>query len=393
VAWLVTVALLVTLIVSAGLEMRIFLLISREILLPTTPLWATAAAMLLLLGYTAARGMEAHARAAEVLALVLFLPAIFMLGLAIWQADFTALAALPEGNLQDIGTRTLRLGFIFTGMPALLLAAFVTGKPKQNKSLPAVVSRALLIAGAAVVAVTVLTIAAFGADAVLEQWPVVTMMDAVAVPGGFMPRREAAMFGMWIATAFVLGGALILAATRLLREFVPIKQGSGALPFVVAAAVFGVAMLPLGTDGVYRILDYMYMTTGVFFLVVLPLLVFLAKKNMLRASAVFLLIFLAGCWDAVEIEDRALVSRIEIDEQYNVTLSSDNFTKTSQGDTLENAFANIKAAFAEDGLQVYYGQVQEITAPPHASDFLRGLPKLSHCVINRMNQTNQSSER
>jgi spore germination protein len=360
-----------TLVLAAGLELRVLLLVTRDVLLPRTPLWATGAAFALLAAYTAARGIEAHARAAEVLALLLVLPSLLLLGLALWRTDFGAIPL--EISITAAGLA--RLGFIFTGLPALLIAGVYTHA--DGKGLARGAARAVLAAGLAIATVTAVTLAAFGSNISRESWPVVSMMDMLAAPGGFMPRQEALMFTMFIGTAFVLIGVLAFASASLGGELIRAKKRQS---IAAAALIFALSQVPTQSAQVYRILDYMYLSVGLFFMLFLPVIILLAAKNLRRITALALLplLLLSGCWDSIELEDRAFVTEIEISDCIG--------TITFHGEDFEYSGASLKELQAQSEARLYFGQVHTITAPPQAIDFLSTLPKLNRRVLYSIKQ-------
>jgi Ger(x)C family germination protein len=159
--------------------------------------------------------------------------------------------------------------------------------------------------------------------------------------------------------------------------------GGGVL--LTMAGVFAVSPLPLSREEIFAKIDYMYMTSGVFFLIVLPLSLIIAAKittwghNKILAKTaafmlmlIFILTMLSGCWDRVEIENRAFVVAMAIDkdENYAVTLSvpliGENeddeeekpaHIKKATGKTITEA---LKKLDAKNDKSLYYGQTKLI---------------------------------
>jgi Ger(x)C family germination protein len=152
-------------------------------------------------------------------------------------------------------------------------------------------------------------------------------------------------------------------------------------------AVFAISIVPFSREQIYAHIDFMYMTTGLFFIVVLPIILIFAAKitiwgreKMLQKLArgitlllvpILALSLLSGCWDRVEIENRAFVVAMGIDkgegENYAITLSvpilnkeSDEkpaFIKTAEGQTICEA---LKKLDAKNDKSLYYGQTKLI---------------------------------
>jgi len=272
VAYICGIVLWLKLVFAAGLELRVFMEITQNVMLPQTPLPAVSIVVLLVCAYAAAKGMETRARVAEVLFAVMVLPFLFLVALAFFDTDFSNLQPVlvaPPSNLLE---GTLRLGFIFTGLECLLLVSpFI----RKGKHMGRHVAVALGFAGGVILLITVLTIAKFGPGVASQPWPVLRMMDMLNIPGSFIERQEVLMFTFWIITAFAIGNTMLFFGGVLVKDmFKPKAKHLGVI--VTMGAAFAVSVFPWGD--VYRVLDFMYMTVGVFFLVVLPLVLLLAAK-------------------------------------------------------------------------------------------------------------------
>jgi Ger(x)C family germination protein len=226
----------------------------------------------------------------------------------------------------------------------------------------------------------------FGNGVASEPWPVLAMMDMINLPGAFIERQEALMFGFWIITAFALANAMLFFGGVVVRDVLRnTNLRTGVL--ITTVAVFAVSIVPFSREQIYAQIDFMYMTTGLFFIVVLPIvLIFAAKitiwgrekmlQKLVRGATLLLvpilgLSLLSGCWDRVEIENRAFVVAMGIDkgegENYAVTLSvpilnkeSDEkpaFIKTAEGQTICEA---LKKLDAKNDKSLYYGQTKLI---------------------------------
>jgi len=374
VAYFIGVALWLKLVLSAGLELRVFMDITEIVMLPRTPIAAVSILMLLVCAYTAAKGMETRARVAEVLLGVMALPFIFIIALAFFDTNFTNLQPVLVTEPQRLISGTLRLGFIFTGLECLLLVSpFI----KKEKRMGRRVATALGFAGAIILLITVLTIAKFGHGVTNQPWPVLRMMDMINMPGSFIERQEALMFSFWIITAFAVCNTMLFFGGLLVKDiFKPKARHMGVI--VTMVAVFAVSIFPWG-DNIYKVLDGMYLTAGIFFMVILPLILLTVAKLKVRklmtvtAMTISVVILFTSCWDRVEIEERAFVVAIGIDNEdgkYAISLSvplleKDNdddhdsdkppHIKTATGATITEAMKNLDA---KTDKTLFYGQAK-----------------------------------
>ena len=398
VAYVLGFILWIKLIFAAGFELRIFLEITNVIMLPTTPIPVVGIAVLLVCAYAAAKGIETRARVAEVLFAVMALPFLFLVGLAIFDTDFSNLQPVLVAPPQDYLNGVLRLGFIFTGMECLLLVSPFT---KKDRHMGRYVVSAILFAGAIILLITVLTIAKFGHSVANQPWPVLRMMDMINIPGSFIERQEALIFSFWIITAFAIGNTMLFFGGLLVKDMVkPRKKHFGVL--LTALAAFAVAVFPWQT-AVYEMLDMMYMTVGVFYLVVLPITLLIAvafkkRKATLLPLLLFIPLIMTGCWDSVEIENRSYVVAIGIDmeeDEFAVTLSvplfeqgtdtesdTPGFLQTATGKTITEA---LKELDAQSDNTLYYGQAKVLVL---GNDVLKN-SETTNSVINALKHNNE----
>lgn len=392
VAYICAIVLWFKIILAAGLELKVFLTITQQILLPRTPILVVSAVMLAVCGYAAAKGIETRARVAEVLLYLMVVPFIFLLIVALFSTNFSNLQPMLTSSPNALVNGTLRLGFIFTGLEVLLLVApFIT----KHKNMGRAVVGALAFAGVIITSITIITLAKFGEGVVTHPFPVLSMMDMLDLPGSFIERQETLMFSFWIITCFVFINAMLFFGGVLVKDVLHLKYANKLTIGVIltSVAIFSVTAFPWETDAIYRRLDFLYMTTGPFFLIILPLLLLMSEKinkwahNLNKKTAkgmsitlVLLLtsLTLTGCWDKVEIENRSFVVAMAIDkgeedekedETFVVSLNmplieKDNeesdkkvYVKTAKGKTLSDALKNLDE---KTNKNLYYNQCKLI---------------------------------
>ena len=366
VAYVIGVVFWLKLIVAAGLELRVFMLVVQEVLLKNTPIVVTGIIMLAVAGYAAIKGIETRARVAEVLLCLMVLPFIFLVVVALFDLDLSNLQPVLVTPPETLLKGTLRLGFIFTGLECVLLVSpYISPKKKMRRA----VVTALAFAGLLIIVVSVITLAKFGRGVVDLPWPVLSMMDMLNLPGAFIERQEALMFSFWIITNFAILNGLLFFGGVLFKDFLrkkdkPLERPHGPSRanrpwqigiLVTAAAVFIITCIPWDEAAIYERMDIMYYTLGVFYLVVLPVILILVSKIKKAAKPAILitlglvsLVSLAACWDKVEIENRAFVVAVSIDKteesEYTVTLS---LPATDKDDEENDEPSFIKSATAE----------------------------------------------
>ena len=390
VAYFCAILLWIKLVLSAGLEMRAFMQVSQAVLLPETPMFVVGGVMLCLCAYMAVKGIESGARVAEVLIGITVLPFLFLFILGAGNMDFSNLQPVLVTPPADIAYTAFRMGFVFTGLECLLLVgAFVSFKhgSKTVRGIGMASVAAVGLVGILITMIVAVTIGHFGMGIATEPWPVMRMMDMIVIPGGFIERQEALMFSFWIITTFLLCGILLFSGGYLAKEIIMKRHSTGVRITLLAA--FAICIMPWeDIGGIYQRLDFLYMSLGLFFMVILPIFILIAAKfnhwahermtldrtpiaeasettalsakfgrlaggkkifsaRLVKKLSTMLLlgcmtVSLSACWDKVEIENRAFLLAIGIDaisdeaaeaendhsDRYKVTLSMPMFTST-----------------------------------------------------------------
>ena len=419
VAYFLGVVLWLKLVLAAGLELRAFLLVVQVVLLRHTPIAVTSLTMLAVAAYAAVKGIETRARMAEVLLALMIIPFGLLIVLAVMDIDWSNLQPVFTTPPETLLHGTLRLGFMFTGLECLLLASpYISPEKKMRR---AVIS-ALGFAGLIITVITVLTIAKFGQGVVDRPWPVLAMMDMLNLPGAFIERQEALMFSFWIITTFALLNALLFFGGVLIKSCLWPRHNTehkhrpsranriwqiGVL--ITTVLVFAVSCIPWDEAAIYQRMDFMYLTLGLFFLVLLPIILIIVSKFRgkralaLITLAVLSLSSLSACWDKVEIENRAFVVAIGVDKtnenddegSFTVILSIPvaNNGKDDE-DEDENAPAHLKKASgqtiaealkkidAETDKQLHFGQAKLLVL----GDALLENPEMVRSTLDNFNR-------
>ena len=296
----------------AGLELRLFGGIVRSLLLERTPSLAVYIAVLAVAGYAAARGIETRARLAEILIIIIAVPMVILGVIALFNIDFTnimpVLVTPPEYMLHGV----IRLGFVFTGIEFIWLAIPFLSEPKKGRK--AAVG-AMAFAGILMAVITAFTLAKLGPFNVqASEWPVLRMMDMLNIPGSLVARQEALVLSFWMLSVFAFMAASLFYGAVLGKD--QMRRG-GHFRWVVVCAVIicAVAMVPFSQDQIYMMLDKIFLTFGLGFWVVLPILITVVRKLRRRSvpAIMAVLFLLTGCWDGVELENRAFAVGIGID--------------------------------------------------------------------------------
>ena len=180
IAALICLLLWVKILFCAGLELRLFGEIIRSLLLKSTPSLAVYIAVLAVAAYASAKGIEARARLAEILIVVIAVPMIVLGAVALFNIDFTNLMPALITPPENLAMGVLSLGFVFTGLEFMWLAFPYLNKPREGQR---AAIHAMAFAGVLMAIITAFTLAKFGPHNVKSlDWPILKMMDMLTSP-------------------------------------------------------------------------------------------------------------------------------------------------------------------------------------------------------------------
>ena len=273
VAMILSVLLALQFWAVTAVELHIFGEVASRTLLRETPPALICGSMLLLGAYAASKGYETRARIGQIIFPVIFIPMILMFIFAGLRADWSNLKPVLETPPDKLGRSAFVLGSSFTGLEFTLLAF-----PYLNhrKKMPGAAAKAALAVGAFMIAVTAVTLASFGAkDTARQVWPVIQLMDMIYFPGSFIERMDVLVMSFWVLSVFAITNAGFFFSSIVLRDV--FRRGKHLTYLLIGAPViFAASVIPFDAAAVYRLTDWMFMTLGMLFMVVVPVAVLAA---------------------------------------------------------------------------------------------------------------------
>ena len=275
---LLTLGLGFKILVTAGLDLRIFCEIIRQTMLMETPTFVTAGAMVLVAAYIAQKGYEVRARAGEILVIIMFLPFFLVFLIACIGADFSNLLPLQPVSPTGFIKGSVIVAFSFQGMEYLLFAHPFIRTPKKVGH--AAVT-AVLILGSMMILTTLVTFARFGIEDVqMKLWPVIQMMDTVDIPGSFIERQDVLVMWFWIISSFAGVSAGLYFVSILLGRLTKKKEKRNIFVYAAMAVVFLVSLLPSDVTQTYQMIDFCNQYFGFLYIFIIPIILyFIAKRK------------------------------------------------------------------------------------------------------------------
>lgn len=293
-------------------------LIVSELLKEKSFYWICAG-VLLLACYGISQGIEGRARVYEILFWFLMVPLFLMLFLAARDVRIERLFPLFAGGEGNFYTGCLYSFSLFSLCGFML---FLVPFAKEKEKIVSASLLAVLFCGGVMFVIYAILQGIFGLGSMISQeYPAVTLMSMVQIPGGFLERQDAIMVGIWFFTVFALiSSSMFYASENIANLYGGKKRGVSIL--IGAVLLFGIAV------GCYRSKEFMekllwlFLYWGTPVIVTIPLLTYFreffgkAKKTAAAVFTVVLCIFLEGC-STTELENRKfpLAMGVDLEEE------------------------------------------------------------------------------
>ncbi len=176
----------------------------------------------------------------------------------------------------------------------------------------------------------------FGVSSMRQlEYPAVTLMSMIQIPGGFLQRQDALMVAIWFFTVFALLSSSMFYAAENLKEFTKGKREKGWI-FLAAVLLFGISVCSYRSFVFTELLQRIFLYAATPLVVVLPLLAFLILKfpgKGRHAASCFALFFslvcLSGC-STTELENRKFPLAMGIDSRQGACRISYKFQDLSK---------------------------------------------------------------
>ncbi len=290
-------------------------LIVSELLKEQSFYWITAG-ILGLSVYAVFQGIEGRARVYEILFWFLMLPLFVMLFFAAGDIEPARLFPWFGSNTEGIAVGAY---FSFELFSLSGIALFLAPFARKRKSIRGACIVAVLFSGAVFLALYAVLQGMFGMMSMQEmEYPAVTLMSMIQIPGGFLQRQDALMVAIWFFTVFALLSSSMFYSAECLKEFTRGKREKWWI-FLVAALLFGIAVCSYRSRAFTELLQRIFLYAVTPLIVVIPLLVCLrlkfpwkGKKALSSVALFFSLMYLSGC-STTELENRKFPLAMGID--------------------------------------------------------------------------------
>ncbi len=247
--------------------------------------------ILLLAFYGASAGMEARARVYELLFWVLIIPLVVMLLLCIRQVQVIQWFPLL-GDADTISWSWFFSGTwqCFASFLPLTFLLFLIPHVQDKRSSARAAACAVVYTGLALAVIYLILLGIFGSSALeKEQYPIITLMGMVKIPGDFLKRLDAVMVGGWFFTLYALIGTTLyygmIIARRALTKWKggtyskADRQGKNIWFAVITALIYGIAWIFHLQPQIQLLAVKVFYLAGVPFVVLVPVISLLLCKK------------------------------------------------------------------------------------------------------------------
>lgn len=279
-----------------------------------------AAGILLLAVYGIMQGIEGRARIYEILFWFLMAPLFLMLFFAARDVEVFRLFPLYETGSEGILKGSLYSFEVFSlGGIALFLTPFASKK----QSIRGACIMAVFFSGCILLVLYGVLQGIFGAASMAKmEYPAVTLMSMIQIPGGFFQRQDALMVAIWFFTMYALLSSSMFYTAENLKEFTKGKKEKLWIA-VSAVAVFGISVCSYRSAGFTDGLNKLFLFIATPAIVLIPLLSILClkcrkdkgKRTVIHGVLLLLsILLLSGCSTA-ELENRKFPLTMGVDKR------------------------------------------------------------------------------
>lgn len=276
VAYIIIIAFAIRIIITTGLELRMFGEMIAQVMLPKTPVIVIILMMLLATAYLVKSGMEATARMGEILIYFVFIPLAIVFFKILLGADYKQVMPFFQTNLKDIGWGGYYISLSFIPLEFMLMLTGLMQKPEKAKH---ATFTAIVIIAVLESIIILLTICSIGLGEVSRQiWPVLTLMQSIQNVGSIIQNQEILMMTGWIFSVFMyISSGLYFTSLIGSRSFKFKRENVFVLPLI--PIVYFVAVWPKNLIQTYEYYIKFQRYFGIWFLIPVPLLLWLIMKG------------------------------------------------------------------------------------------------------------------
>ncbi|MGB9679048.1 MAG: GerAB/ArcD/ProY family transporter [Thermoanaerobacteraceae bacterium] len=263
------------LLLFVSFDARIFGEVLKIYLLPTTPIEIIILTMLFTSAYLVRYGIEPIVRMSEILFPFIVLPLMIVFFPAINEIDMANFLPLLKVEPIKFLKGVLVTTYSFVGFEILYMVyPYVKNKEKLKKG----INYSIAFVTFLYVYIVFFTVGIFGHKETGEQlWPLLMAIKSINYPIFFVENIEGIMMGIWTFTIFTSIFSFYYFAVLTTAKLIKVKEHS-YLVIPMIPIMFLIAIIPDSIASVYKYTGLASSYLSIFFIVVLPVILFLSIK-------------------------------------------------------------------------------------------------------------------
>lgn len=351
-AFLLSIGFIIRILVHAIVTIKIFAQITRDIMLPETPLWVISLAIILVSVYAASKGYENISKIAEIFMPLIIIPILVIYIIAMFSIDYSIFFG-EVFYLNSVFESSILILYAFTGIELLLHTRPYT-KIKVSKTILALT---FIIAF-----ITLMTQLRFSSYILRLNWPVIELMDST------LRRQGAIMMSFFIISVFSILNACIFFSSLIFRSIFK-KGGHNFFVVLCGSLVFIATLINFNP---FEVLHLSFTTLGIAYMLIIPVMLLVLSKTSLFKIVITIatVFFLVSC--GTELSELDFVVSIKI-EQDSIMFKTNEEVKSSKNNNLEDAIKEINENSTKN---LYFGFTEAIIVYEISDDIINELSKL-----------------
>lgn len=275
IAYILIVAFVIKLIISAGLELRMFGEVVSQIMLPKTPISIIMIVLTLTAAYLVKSGAEATGRMGEILIYFIAVPLVIALLIIIFKTDYREVLPFFQVESKDVMIGTVLSSFMFVPLEILLALNGLMAKPEKVRKAGI---GAIVVVGILQSIITLLCITQNGLQEVQRQmWPVIVLMKSMGMNDTVVENQETLMLIVWVFSVYMYISISIYIISLIGSRSCKFKRENiFVLPTIPIVVLIALYPHDLGVVYSYYLrFEYYY---GIWFIIPIPLILLLIAK-------------------------------------------------------------------------------------------------------------------
>ena len=352
--------------VASALLLAVFAQVVNHTFLTDIPQWLLGAALLVVCTYAVSKGAETRARLGQLLVWIVIVPFVIVVLLALPKVHLDWLMTL---DLSEVGA-----GWggpdNFVWAVLLSFACFLPVEwllfQKQQK-MQGTVTWALVWTAVLNIAILVICVGVFSVAGMNgERWPVVTLMQVVRWPGGFLARQDGLILAFWMIGMFILISGCFHYGCQCVKAIVPSfnRPWQTIFPAVGIFLVFSLVSMEDAARWYLIFMIFAYLPLSLGIPILLQVVRRIHSKRVKKAPLCMLLLvaslLLNGCMRHMEMEDRNFVMCLGMDLSEEGLLVSMGFPDlkalTGNGENIHYDAISIEGESMDDVIHSYHAQ-------------------------------------